>query len=220
MSIKCGNCGKHHDTVLEVKACHANIIEAEEAAGVMDALSGSERVVNPPSDRQVTYMADLLAQHDWPDELTEEDLRAMDRSQVSSLITRIKARPRRSSISSRKPQIKFTSDVPAGRYAIKSPGDTWSAWVFLQVDKPTEGDWAGNTFVKMLIGSPGDYKQQRLHGKVAINWLKMIEEVTPRQASIDFGLQSGSCGVCHSPLTNEESLKLGIGPVCRNKMGW
>lgn len=224
MEAKCGACGKKHDTIPEYRDCAGVSEEATEAQGVMDAITGETSQVNPPSDRQVTYVADLLAIHDWPDTIAEEDLRAMERPQVSSLITAIKARPKRRQAPagqsadgrSPRPQLK-ESLVPAGRYALKAPTE---GWVFLQVDKPKDGAWKGNTFVKMLIGSPGSYRQQRLHGMVARNWLSMIEEVTPRQASIDFGIQSGTCGVCSSPLTNAESLKLGIGPVCRGKMGW
>ena len=35
-----------------------------------------------------------------------------------------------------------------------------------------------------------------------------------------FGKLYGSCMICGLTLTNEESIELGIGPVCREKMGW
>lgn len=210
--IKCGNCGKSHVTAGEVRDCYGLQIQASVAAKVMDNMDGGERRPNPPSDRQVTYVADLLLLHDWPDEVTEEDVRAMERSAVSKLITQLKARPlRRQKVTGHE-----INNVPEGRYAF----ETADGWQFWQVDKPTEGKWSGYTFVKMLIGSPGDYRQQKVTGAVAKRVIKSIEEITPRQASINFGIKSETCGICHSPLTNPESIKYGIGPKCRGKMGW
>lgn len=42
----------------------------------------------------------------------------------------------------------------------------------------------------------------------------------PFQAATEFGHATGQCSVCMRPLTNPESVKLGIGPVCRAKFGW
>jgi hypothetical protein len=42
----------------------------------------------------------------------------------------------------------------------------------------------------------------------------------PKAASILYGLKLGQCGVCGRTLTNQESRDFGIGPICRDKMGW
>jgi Family of unknown function (DUF6011) len=42
----------------------------------------------------------------------------------------------------------------------------------------------------------------------------------PYQAATEFGHATGQCSVCMRPLTNPESVKMGIGPVCRAKFGW
>jgi hypothetical protein len=42
----------------------------------------------------------------------------------------------------------------------------------------------------------------------------------PKAASILYGLKLGACGVCGRTLTNQESRDAGIGPICREKMGW
>jgi hypothetical protein len=42
----------------------------------------------------------------------------------------------------------------------------------------------------------------------------------PFQAATEFGHATGQCSICTRPLTNPESVKLGIGPVCRAKFGW
>lgn len=41
----------------------------------------------------------------------------------------------------------------------------------------------------------------------------------PLAAAIIHGKQTGRCACCGLELTNEESIRLGIGPICRNKWG-
>lgn len=219
MSIKCGNCQEYHDTVEEVRLCSQLLHpsdpvkagEEDSAAAALDALLGEPTVTNPPSAKQVSYALDLLSLHEWPDELTKEDLLAMERRQVSRLISDIQTKPLKAQDGAISPKI------PDGRYALKGAE---GHWVFWEVETATRGRWRGYTFVKLLLGSPGDYRKERIGKEQSEAIIKRIEEVTPRQASMDFGLTSGTCGVCSSPLSNAESLKLGIGPVCRNKMGW
>lgn len=42
----------------------------------------------------------------------------------------------------------------------------------------------------------------------------------PLAAAVAYGQRTGCCSVCNLPLTNEESIELGIGPICRKRMGW
>lgn len=42
----------------------------------------------------------------------------------------------------------------------------------------------------------------------------------PYSATKVYGLQTGSCSCCGRKLTNTLSVRLGIGPVCREKFGW
>lgn len=215
MNAKCGKCKGTHDTIEEYRTCQGVPATDESAGEVMDKLSGTTTTVNRPSDKQVRYAMDLLATRVWPDEITEEDLKGMERRQVSDLIDSLYKAPRKKedrqvgANGSRTPKYKNT--IPPGRYALK---DKDGVWKFYQVKHGHT-----RTFLDMLIGSPGAYRQQKVYGKVADVLLDTIA-ANPRQASINFGLQSETCGVCSSPLTNEDSLKYGIGPVCRGKTGW
>jgi hypothetical protein len=178
----------------------------------MDNLSGTTTTINPPSDRQVKYAMDLLETRVWPDGFCEEDLRGMERRVVSNLIDSLHKAPRKDTsrqvgANGVKQEYK---DIPNGRYAL----EFIDGWKFYQVKHGRKV-----LFVDMLIGSPGDYRKQSLRGAARNTVLETIQK-NPRQASIDFGLKSETCGVCSSPLTNEESLKYGIGPKCRSKMGW
>lgn len=42
----------------------------------------------------------------------------------------------------------------------------------------------------------------------------------PFKAAVEFGHTTGQCSVCMRPLSNPESVRMGIGPVCRAKFGW
>lgn len=41
----------------------------------------------------------------------------------------------------------------------------------------------------------------------------------PSKAARDYGMRTGTCSCCGAELTNEESIRLGIGPICRSKWG-
>lgn len=42
----------------------------------------------------------------------------------------------------------------------------------------------------------------------------------PLNAAIAYGLRTGECAVCTRPLSAKESMDIGIGPICRERMGW
>jgi hypothetical protein len=42
----------------------------------------------------------------------------------------------------------------------------------------------------------------------------------PHAAAIEYGRQTGTCACCGRTLTDPESVRLGIGPVCRKNWGW
>lgn len=44
--------------------------------------------------------------------------------------------------------------------------------------------------------------------------------IDPHAAAVATGLQTGICSCCGRELTAEESVELGIGPICREKWGW
>lgn len=210
MTATCGACKGKHETIAEYRNCSG---APQTEAQVMDKLTGQTTTVNPPSDRQVKYALDLLESRVWPDGFCEEDLRGMERKVVSNLIDSLHKAPRKGQdrrVGANGVKEEFLK-VPSGRYALE---DSDGVWKFFQVKH-------GHTrvFLDMLIGSPGAYRQQKIMGVTARKILEAIGE-NPQKASADFGKQSGTCGVCSSPLTNEESLKYGIGPKCRSKMGW
>ena len=103
-------------------------------------------------------------------------------------------------------------DVPAGRYALKVD-DTWK---FYKVDKPTEGRWAGYTFVSIFASD----EKHPVRSRQAREGILSQIAVDPQRAMLDYGQQIGSCGHCGRTLTNPESIERGIGPICAERMGW
>ena len=114
------------------------------------------------------------------------------------------------------PKTKRTlPDVPAGRFAIASKGD--NDLMFVKVDRPDEGKWAGYTFVKIVVGGHDDTPVRDFDRKCDI--LQRIVDAGFEQASALYGRELGHCGRCGRSLTDQESRNYGIGPECRKK-GW
>jgi len=104
-----------------------------------------------------------------------------------------------------------TEGPPAGRYAIENADGELR---FYQVDKPTEGRWAGRTFVKVQASDD----LHPVKGQAAAAVLAEIAK-DPEGASRRYGREIGRCGVCGRTLTDEISRSEGIGPRCKEK-GW
>jgi hypothetical protein len=106
------------------------------------------------------------------------------------------------------------------RAAAKNERGTLS---FVRMDKVKDGRWADFVFVKAIIGGSEDMRlgmQGPDRDEYSGQWPEVLRNVA---ADVDaavrtYGLELGVCGACNSPLTNEESRRLGIGPVCRSKL--
>ena len=106
--------------------------------------------------------------------------------------------------------------VPEGRYALPTKEGAINEIAFYKVDRPTEGRWAGSIFVKRLEG-PNEIGL----GKIASHaMITRIAEYGAAESMALYGHQIGRCGMCHLPLTNDESRARGIGPVCAAKLDW
>lgn len=202
--------------------------EEATAAAALDTMAGLSKDGDgplwPASDAQIRYVLGLQDERRLPDDWTIRDeatLKVMERDEVSSLITMLKAFPRGDAK-------QHQWSMPPGRYALLVDPEPWGGstggadateWRFYEVGKPQHGRWAGYTFIKRLVGAPGDYRRLDMGVGDRNKVLAEIEK-DPKRASLNYGLQSGVCGICGSPLTNADSLKAGIGPICRGKVGW
>lgn len=104
-------------------------------------------------------------------------------------------------------------DVPAGRYAVENE---LGNLCFYHVDRPDEGRWAGYTFLAVRASDElhpikNNATKRAIMEKIAVD---------PQAAMLLYGKEIGSCGHCGRTLTNPVSREIGIGPICRAKMGW
>lgn len=97
-----------------------------------------------------------------------------------------------------------------GYYAVSRHGSL----EFFRVERPTEGKWAGKTFVKRQSSDSFDRMEWGETGEV----LDAIA-ADPETAGRVYGQEIGRCYRCHRTLTDKESRSRGLGPDCAEKMG-
>jgi hypothetical protein len=87
-------------------------------------------------------------------------------------------------------------------------------WVLSSTEK-VEGDYGLQP--KYL----GKITPNRLDSRIPDNVKAVLLEAAadPLTAAIRYGKETGSCSCCGKELTNKESIRLGIGPICREKFG-
>ena len=102
-------------------------------------------------------------------------------------------------------------EVASGHYALTVEGVV----KFYRVNTPTEGKWAGYTFVDAQASD--DYHKV---GREASARILAEIAVDPQAAMKLYGHSLGKCGHCNRTLTDETSRANGIGPICARKMGW
>lgn len=103
-----------------------------------------------------------------------------------------------------------TPDVPAGYYAVPSKTGN-NDLDFYRIDRPTEGKWAGRTFVKRVIGG---HEPQRIKWAEQVTALKQITAAGVIESGQLYGQTIGQCANCHRHLTDEVSRSRGYGPDC------
>lgn len=167
--------------------------------------------VRPATDRQVSYLRDLVARK-TPHVSTDytERVIAAGFDRVRKAIDTLKGYP--DLVRAETEQVAATHEVAAGHYAVPTAEGHLA---FYRVDCPTEGRWAGRTFVSLQLSDNYD----RLPKPVQTAVLAKIA-TDPKAAMLAYGQNIGRCGHCNRTLTNEQSRAYGLGPVCREAMGW
>jgi hypothetical protein len=168
---------------------------------------------DPASESQLEYIHDLSTKHEMSDDQAEFLARVqlggrkLTKGEASRVIDGLKKCPKRA-------VSRDWPDIPAGRYAVVDPMD--DVLKFYHVDKPTEGKWAGYTFLSVRA-SDERYPIKNTEHKKSI-----MGEIAkdPKEASMRFGRELGQCGICGRTLTDEQSRARGIGPICAAKEGW
>lgn len=103
-------------------------------------------------------------------------------------------------------------DVPAGRYALVD-GD--GAVKFYILDRPTEGRWAGYTF----LNAQASEERHPIRNRATRDAILAEIAADPLEAMVRYGHELGRCGNCGRTLTDETSRAAGIGPDCAARLG-
>lgn len=174
--------------------------------------------VRTASPRAAAYAVDLLGNRDLAAEArpayrarlehlaaNADEVPTLTTDQVSALIDTLKALPVVGAQAAR------TAQLEAGHYAVEVD-DTL---VFVKVDRPTEGRWAGYTFITRQLSDEYVRMPRALADRI-----KLAIAEDPKAAAIRYGHELGKCAICGRTLTNEASRAAGIGPKCAAGKGW
>jgi hypothetical protein len=176
-------------------------------------MSTTTRTLAPITPRQLSWLQTLVVERDTTGLVTE----ALDRftaRQAHTLIDTLLARPRVAVLAPTTGalfDVAPDADIPAGYYAVSVPGDT-QAVAFFQLDRPTEGRWAGRTFLSQLAS---DERYSVRGARRDVVMALIAEDI--HEAGFRFGREIGRCCRCHRTLTDESSRAAGIGPDCAGR---
>lgn len=109
--------------------------------------------------------------------------------------------------------LAFMNSLPASKYAVETPEGL--KFYEVQVGKPGT-KWDGFRFVSHLVGHPGDWAKYPVKGAARKELLAELS-VDAKAAAVLFSKNFTVCAVCGSPLSDPESLALGLGPVCATR---
>lgn len=195
----------------------------------------------PATDSQVSYIGDLIGKHDAGTfaERVAERIAAgtLDKRDASRAIDYLKGRPLaehtapipadalrhdadiaaaegRTTDAARLYEASVTpsvrdQDVPEGRYAVRG---TDGEVRFFHVDRPTEGKWAGWTFVNQRV-SDDLYPVKDRAKRAGILAAIMVDADAAR---LLFAQEIGQCMRCGRTLTSKWR-KVGMGEECASK---
>lgn len=164
------------------------------------------------SEKQVKYASDLLTERQWPDTITLDDLRNMERRQVSKLITQLKLAPY-------KETAEQDDDLQAGMYTADDGITQKILRVYL-------GQQSGRLLVKMIhLQDTEEYGYQYIGSlSTVVGGRSKLGKVKLTKMSLEeakkWGRMTGSCVACGRRLDVPESVEAGIGPVCAGKDYW
>lgn len=208
MSILCGNCHHHHENVAAVRACHQGAPVVNSSIEENRTYASKAQNALPMSAKQLNFLTKLFTERGRSATWIENRTKGLNMSQASALISETLKTPKGGPVTNTSPAVP---SVPAGRYALVVEGET----KFFRVDRPTQGPWAGRTFVKVQASD----EFYSIKGSTAHRVLELIA-ADPKAASIRYGHELGACGICGRTLTDETSRANGIGPICAGKAGW
>jgi hypothetical protein len=210
MAIRCAHCKASHDTVAEVRRCAG--FEQPAAVATMTRPQAPGGTVCPRHGVELDAKGNCW-EHDAERAMQERE------RQEDIAVAEYKAR-RDAAIQEPRPVSakEFGKEVPGGRYALQDARTGHITFYIVEKPGPENPRWNGYTFVKMLVGSPGDWRKVRV-----TDWRKALSAIKAfgTEAALRlFAEKARRCGLCNSPISTVRSRAGGIGPVCARKHGY
>jgi hypothetical protein len=245
MSVYCGKCKGTHPSASGVRECYGigygGVPNDPPAQPRRVSPATGPRAQVPATPPQVSYIRGLYEKRVVPDagrtpseatwlergfdilgwgsdEYNAEHDKFVSKAEAGDVITFLKSlpwKPREDGPATGRAPQGNQDEVPEGRYALQGKDGVVR---FYQVEKPPDGRWKGYTFVKILIGSPGDWRKERLNRSVQPAILSAIAADVAGALRL-YGQKTEQCGACHSPLSTTRSRAAGYGEICAGKWG-
>lgn len=177
----------------------------------------------PASERQQAFIRTLIEERVCDREAVLADLPFYSSKDASAVIGRLLDAPRKESA---KPKGNpLLADIPKAKYAIPTAElavvsdlvgleAVKNDLLFLEVK-----EYKGTVYMRRLLGAPGAFTRVRLSHE-AVAALASILKADPYKYTRLFGEHYACCGKCGAELTDEESRRLMLGPVCRQAFGF
>jgi len=170
----------------------------------MYTIDTPQAISNPATDKQVDFIRVLVAQKYTAEEQTKYmeflDNAVISKSRASEIITHLKTLPKLQSITE---MYAANEDVEVGLYRVDG--------VAYKVKRAVYGSG-------FLYACPWDEEAKCFGQKEAgaIRKIRVSHRMTAKEAG-PYGLAMGACAHCGRDLTDENSIALGLGPVCAGK---
>jgi hypothetical protein len=201
MSIKCGK-GHQHETIADVRACYGvtdpNLSDHRSNKWASTCVRCNCPVPAESGRVDKNQHGKWVVSHLTGQCPTQEDIRAQG------------SWPK---LEAPKFQDADYSEIPRGHYATKSLTGN-NDYDFWRVDRPEQGNYAGRTFVKRIVGGKPDFNVSKA---VRIAALEAILREGIEETGFRYGQELGACRHCNRHLTDELSRSLSAGPECRSK---
>lgn len=233
--IKCGNCKDWHRAVQEVRDCHG-VGSPAPSSPSQETLPGTEeteeefqarydemkrKLGNTATEKQQNLIERLISEREaeYPDQMKAEREKItglvfrgqFNKKAASNTIDRLFDRYPQHEQKSVLPQAKALEGIPLGFYAIQSMTGN-NDLDFFSVREHKE---SGNRYLRRVIG--GRVDGSAVHRSVVAKVADRIRETGIDKARKTYAEEIGNCYVCNRVLTDEESRRHGIGPVCAGR---
>ncbi len=216
MSINCGNCNGSHESVGQVRDCY------EGKSGTLKMKTEPEATLNQKNFAQMLFRertaepGTIIAEIEANQGITkaEEAIDSMGKQTISGFIQSMKVQPFRTNVKQR--QTLPDADIQDGIYQnnekqIRKVYKGQSGRLLCKsLEITSEAVWDGDTLMAAAE------KEWHYLGQ-ARYYLKGFRLLTADEAKA-YGKIYGFCMICGRTLTDEESIKRGIGPICEGNM--